>query len=102
LRLRPQTGRTHQIRVHLADLGHPVVGDKVYGRNRGIATARLGKARALDSFPRQALHAERLTLFHPRSGVPCEFYAPLAEDIDRLLKTLEGKSPNEHNQVSRG
>jgi 23S rRNA pseudouridine1911/1915/1917 synthase len=87
LRLRPWTGRTHQIRVHLADLGHPVVGDKVYGRKRRNNAA-------LDSFPRQALHAERLSLFHPRSGVPIEFYAPLAEDIDDLLKTLEDKNAN--------
>jgi 23S rRNA pseudouridine1911/1915/1917 synthase len=89
LRLRPWTGRTHQIRVHLADLGHPVVGDKVYGRKRRNNPARNGNVPALDSFPRQALHAERLSLFHPRSGVPVEFYAPLAEDIDHLLKTLE-------------
>jgi 23S rRNA pseudouridine1911/1915/1917 synthase len=89
LRLKPWTGRTHQIRVHLADLGHPVVGDKVYGPKRR-STAN-GNVAALDSFPRQALHAERLTLFHPRSGVPIEFYAPLAEDIDSLLKLLKTK-----------
>jgi 23S rRNA pseudouridine1911/1915/1917 synthase len=92
LRLRPWTGRTHQIRVHLADLGHPVVGDKVYGRKRRNATGRNDNV-ALDSFPRQALHAERLSLFHPRSGAPMEFYAPLAEDIENLLKTLEDKDP---------
>ncbi|HSF57594.1 MAG TPA: RluA family pseudouridine synthase [Candidatus Binatia bacterium] len=94
LRLRPLTGRTHQIRVHLADLGHPVVGDKVYGRKRRNAAAKNGNVPALESFPRQALHAERLSLFHPRSGVPIEFFAPLAEDIDTLVKTLEDKNAN--------
>jgi 23S rRNA pseudouridine1911/1915/1917 synthase len=90
LRLMPWTGRTHQLRVHLADLGHPVVGDKVYGPKRR-RTAQNGNIPALDSFPRQALHAERLSLFHPRSGEPIEFYAPLAEDIDSLLKLLKTK-----------
>jgi 23S rRNA pseudouridine1911/1915/1917 synthase len=94
LRLRPWTGRTHQIRVHLADIGHPVVGDKVYGRKRRNTQGKNDNAAALDSFPRQALHAERLSLFHPRSGAPVEFYAPLAEDIDKLLKTLEDKDAN--------
>jgi 23S rRNA pseudouridine1911/1915/1917 synthase len=93
LRLRPRTGRTHQIRVHLADLGHPVVGDKVYGRKRRNTAGRNDNVAAWDSFPRQALHAERLSLFHPRSGAPMEFYAPLAEDIENLLKTLEDKDP---------
>ena len=91
LRLRPWTGRTHQIRVHLADLGHPVVGDKVYGRKRRVAPGKHDNLAALDSFPRQALHAERLSLFHPRSGAPMEFHAPLAEDIAALLKTLEAR-----------
>jgi 23S rRNA pseudouridine1911/1915/1917 synthase len=92
LRLRPWTGRTHQIRVHLADMGHPVVGDKLYGRKRRNTKDNNENAAALDSFPRQALHAERLSLFHPRTGAPIEFYAPLAEDIDKLLKTLEDKN----------
>jgi 23S rRNA pseudouridine1911/1915/1917 synthase len=94
LRLRPWTGRTHQIRVHLADMGHPVVGDRVYGRKQRHIEGKNDNAAAVDSFPRHALHAERLSLFHPRSGAPIEFYAPLAEDIDKLLKTLEDIDAN--------
>jgi 23S rRNA pseudouridine1911/1915/1917 synthase len=89
LRLTPRTGRTHQIRVHLAELGHPVIGDKVYGRKRPHPRLKSAHVSSLDSFSRQALHAERLSLFHPRTGAPMEFYAPLAKDIERLLKTLE-------------
>lgn len=86
VKLTPRTGRTHQIRVHLADLGHPIVGDRVYGGKRRVEN---GAVSSLDSFSRQALHAERLGLLHPRTGTPMEFYAPLAEDVKNLLKSLE-------------
>jgi len=95
LRLTPRTGRTHQLRVHLADLGHPIIGDKVYGRRRLNKAATNGDASSLDLFSRQALHAERLGIFHPRSGKPMEFYAPLAEDMALLLATLEGEDLNQ-------
>ena len=88
MKVKPRTGRTHQIRVHLADLGHPIVGDRVYGRNRRIENGTVSR---LDSFSRQALHAERLGLLHPRTGKPMEFCVPLAEDIEDLLKSLESK-----------
>ena len=97
LKLTPRTGRTHQIRVHLADLGHPIVGDRVYGAKRRVEN---GARSSIDSFSRQALHAERLGLLHPRTGTPMEFYAPLAEDIENLLKSLE--SPNlKHGSVRK-
>jgi len=74
LRVRIETGRTHQIRVHLAHLGHPVVGDAIYGR------ARQGLPVTL-SIPRQMLHAQALHLAHPRDGRPLAFTAPPPPDF---------------------
>jgi 23S rRNA pseudouridine1911/1915/1917 synthase len=86
LRIRPRTGRTHQIRVHLADQGHPIVGDKIYGYRRSGNGANRNSAAA--RFPRQALHAEKITFQHPRSGVAITSVAPLPHDISALLKQL--------------
>jgi 23S rRNA pseudouridine1911/1915/1917 synthase len=89
LRLRPRTGRTHQIRVHLADVGYPLIGDKVYGRRSRSDSSQSAAISLLDSFPRQALHAERLEFSHPRTGRRMEFKAALYYDIHQLLKDLE-------------
>ena len=91
LRLKPRTGRTHQIRVHLADLGNPVVGDRVYGHKRKPAAQKPITSTSADNFPRQVLHAEKLGLRHPRSGESMEFRAPLPEDICDLLGQLRGR-----------
>lgn len=82
LRVKLETGRTHQIRVHLAHLRHPIVGDNVYGARRrsGMATA--------DAFPRQALHARHLAFAHPATGAPLSFEAPLPADLQALLLAL--------------
>ena len=80
---RLETGRTHQIRVHMAHIGHPLVGDPLYGARR------CGDAR-LDGFPRQALHAFRLGLVHPRSGEAMRWEVPLATDFATLLDELRG------------
>lgn len=82
LRVRIETGRTHQIRVHLAHVGHPVVGDRQYGRARDTELPAPAA--------RQMLHAERLAFRHPRTNEPMEFTAPLPEDMRRLLRALEG------------
>lgn len=81
LEVRPQTGRTHQIRVHLAFIGHPVVGDSVYGRRRrGIPC------------PRQFLHAARIAFAHPVTGRPMECTAPLPDDLAAILESLRRAS----------
>jgi 23S rRNA pseudouridine1911/1915/1917 synthase len=81
--LRLWTGRTHQIRVHLRHLGHPLVGDPLYGAARGRALAG-AVARALAEFPRPALHAWRLALDHPATGARLELEAPVPADLVRL------------------
>jgi 23S rRNA pseudouridine1911/1915/1917 synthase len=89
-RVRLETGRTHQIRVHMAHAGYPIVGDPVYGGRRRLpAGASPALKTALESFKRQALHAERLSFVHPRSGKQVSFSAPLPEDFARLLGVLE-------------
>jgi 23S rRNA pseudouridine1911/1915/1917 synthase len=78
LECRLETGRTHQIRVHLQHIRHPIVGDPVYQRG----------ARAGVKFPRQALHAAALELSHPRSGKRMDWSAPLPADMKKLLASL--------------
>lgn len=87
--LRLETGRTHQIRVHMAHVGHPLVGDPVYGgRPRFPAGASEACREALQKFRRQALHASRLCFTHPISGEAMEFAAPLPADLRGLLEAL--------------
>jgi len=88
VRLLPRTGRTHQLRVHLADMGFPLIGDKVYGHKRPSAERSFGDHPLLEGFPRQALHAENLAIDHVRTGKRMEFHAPLAADMEALLMTL--------------
>lgn len=76
--VRPETGRTHQIRVHLASIGHPCLGDRVYG---GAASRSGGEL----AFDRQALHALALAIDHPRTGARLEFIAPPAADLAAFL-----------------
>ena len=80
VRVRIETGRTHQIRVHMAHLGHPVVGDTQYGRRKTDLPAGL--------VARQMLHAERLGLTHPRTGREMLFVAPLPPDMRAVLELL--------------
>ena len=89
LKIRLETGRTHQIRVHMAHLRHPLVGDPVYGgRPRFPAGAGEALRERLGSFPRQALHAARLGFDHPRDGRPMVWEAPLPDDLQDLLDAL--------------
>jgi len=85
LRCRLETGRTHQIRVHLQSIGHPLVGDPAYGRHRILDA---GDA-LLAQFPRQTLHAQRLELTHPASGKPVAWEAAPPFDLQTLLDALE-------------
>jgi 23S rRNA pseudouridine1911/1915/1917 synthase len=87
------TGRTHQIRVHLAHAGFPVVGDPLYGGRRRLPAGCSAQLReALRDFPRQALHAVRLALPHPSSGKAVHWEAPIPEDMQALLAALEADS----------
>jgi len=89
VRVQLETGRTHQIRVHLAHAGYPIVGDRVYGGRLTLPKGASEELRtALRAFPRQALHAARLQLDHPVTGRPLECRAPLPADMRQLLAVL--------------
>jgi 23S rRNA pseudouridine1911/1915/1917 synthase len=86
-----ETGRTHQIRVHLSHVGYPIVGDPDYGGRRRLpAGASPELVSTLEGFKRQALHAARLKLEHPVSGKEMEWEAPLPGDMAELIEILEG------------
>ncbi|MEO0912034.1 MAG: pseudouridine synthase, partial [Pseudomonadota bacterium] len=89
-----ETGRTHQIRVHMAHIGHALVGDPVYGRTRAVAKGALPDTAvaALRAFPRQALHAATLGFLHPVTGQTLRFSSELPADINLLLKELQASS----------
>lgn len=89
---RLETGRTHQIRVHMAHVGHGLLGDPTYGGRRKPAKAALseGAVAAMAEFPRQALHAAILGFVHPVTGEAMRFEAPLPEDMQALVAALRG------------
>ena len=103
LRLCPRTGRTHQIRVHLADMGHALVGDPVYKRKS--VSKKFFCDPVVESFSRQALHAEKLSVDHARSGRRMHFVAPLPDDLLDLLRHLrvgEVEAQEVGGRVERG
>jgi len=79
-----KTGRTHQIRVHMAHINHPVLGDRVYGKDRAAGPG-------LEGMKRQMLHAESLSLLHPETGHPMTFCAPPPEDMAGTIKLLRSR-----------
>jgi 23S rRNA pseudouridine1911/1915/1917 synthase len=99
VRLAPETGRTHQLRVHLAAMGHPVLGDKVYGTRPAGRTPTVRPSCA-----RQALHAEELRFTHPVSGAPVVVRAALPADLEEVLARLrrdERKPPKSRDPLDR-
>ena len=89
----PQTGRTHQIRVHLSSIGHPLLGDPLYGRRGKPGTIYDPVLReCVKRMNRQALHAHRLKFDHPQTGERVQFFSPLPQDMNEVLEWLRSKS----------
>ena len=84
------TGRTHQIRVHMTSIGHPLVGDRVYGKARAAGRAPEPAKSLLTAFPRQALHAKTLGFRHPRTGEELHFESKIPQDFSKLVDSLKG------------
>jgi 23S rRNA pseudouridine1911/1915/1917 synthase len=87
-----ETGRTHQIRVHMSHAGHGLLGDQTYGGRRKLSPKVVGEeaARMGNGFPRQALHAATLGFIHPVTGKELEFESPLPPDLAELVAGLRG------------
>ncbi|ORU89852.1 MAG: RNA pseudouridine synthase [Cycloclasticus sp. symbiont of Poecilosclerida sp. M] len=94
LKVKLETGRTHQIRVHMSHISHPIVGDQVYGgRFKMMANASELLSDTLRAFKRQALHAARLGVIHPESGEAIAWDCPLPDDMKNLVKVLGQETP---------
>ena len=101
LRLRLETGRTHQIRVHMSHISHPLVGDPLYGgRPRPPKGASEAFITTLRGFDRQALHATMLRLYHPISGIEMEFHAALPQDMVGLIAALKADTEEFKDQMN--
>jgi 23S rRNA pseudouridine1911/1915/1917 synthase len=102
LECRLETGRTHQIRVHMAHLKHPIVGDPLYGGPlklpRGASDVLIAELRG---FKRQALHAVTLEFIHPTSGEPLRVGAPLPADLQQLLQALRADAATHAESARR-
>ena len=98
VRCRPQTGRQHQIRIHLALAGYPILGDKLYGVDEQLfidltaGVLSMDEAAEAVGFHRQALHAYRVTLAHPKSGAPVEFIAPWPQELEAVIPFRSGSA----------
>jgi 23S rRNA pseudouridine1911/1915/1917 synthase len=90
IQCRLKTGRTHQIRVHMTSIGHPLIGDRTYGGPRSILGLPIETGKLLKHFPRQALHARTLGFTHPISGEALRFESELPEDLLELQDALNG------------
>ncbi len=92
LQVKLSTGRTHQIRVHLASIGFGLLGDPVYGSQRGLNKAPFNLHEVITQFSRQALHAHKLSLLHPNDARECTFTAPPPDDFATLLDVLRASA----------
>ncbi len=92
--LTPKTGRTHQLRVHLSEAGHPIVGDELYGANRRLKSIQDTVLRkTIADLERFLLHAEYLSFDHPKSGERVEFFVPTPDNFAEILNVLESEAP---------
>ena len=112
VKVRIETGRTHQIRVHMASIGHPVVGDTLYGGSGQLtdqvasqaATSKAARRKANPErlrLGRNFLHAARLEFAHPRTGKLLELEAPLPEELESFLGRLEGAARRRSRRTAR-
>jgi 23S rRNA pseudouridine1911/1915/1917 synthase len=92
MQISPKTGRTHQIRVHMSAIGHPLVGDPLYTKKRWLDRIEdFYLKERIKALGRQALHASFLAFRHPATGERMEFTAPMPDDMEKILEVLRGK-----------